>query len=735
MSASAAPSSLLKTLRNSVLLGLAAGILAFFITDLAPVRTLELKWKDVLFEWRGPLSLRDSPIVLVAVSEQSDFELPVKFPYPTSYYARLIENLNRAGAAVIGIDIVFDKEDIYNPQNDSLFAAAMARYGNVVLAGDVRREVQRAAHAELRTMADGQQLVQPIPLLRESNPNQWGFVAVNRDRDGFLRRYPLKATHFEETYYAFSLQVLQVYENIDPAEIYPFPGGFRIGRHRIPLWDSSNFFINYSGYPGSFPEFNLSDVLDTYDFFTLIEDEDFQINAFDDPEFGLLYQEVFRDKIVLVGATMPELHDFYPTPFAPNGNMPGYESHANALQTILSGAFITRPSLGLTFGIILLFGVISTLLMTALDFRMGTLTWLIIAGGYVYAVFALFAGQGFLMETIGPVLALVLGYGSSVGYRYVGEQKEKQRIRSMFGTYVSPEVVNSIIASGEMPRLGGERSHITAFFSDIQGFSAFSEKLSPEELVELMNEYLTAMTDILIEEGGTLDKYIGDAIVAIFGAPVKLEHHAWHGCRTALRMLHRQADLRKKWKEEGDKWPEIVHSMQTRIGLNSGDVITGNMGSLKRFNYTMMGDDVNLAARCESGAKSYGVYAMVTEATRNLAMQYNDEIVFRELDRIVVKGRTKPVVMYEVIDFRDQCSDRDQQCLAAYAAGLEAYYRQDWSRAGEQFTLSASMERNQPRDAAHADANPSLIMLRRVALMREHPPAADWDGVFVMQTK
>jgi len=726
---------LTKTAIISSLTGLAAGLLAFFITDLPPLRTLELKWIDSMFEIRGPRSLEDAPIVLVAVSEQSDFELPVKFPYPTSYYARLIDNLNHAGAAVIGIDIVFDKADIYHPSNDSDFARAMAEHGNVILAGDVRREVQRTSHAELRSTASGQQLVQPIPLLRDANPNPWGFVAVNRDRDGYLRRYPIVTSHFESDYFAFSLEVLRVFESIHPDEIHPIDNGYRIGRHQIPLWDDRNFFINYAGYPGSFPEYNFSDVIDTEDFLTLNEDEFFQINAFDDPEFGLLYQDIFRDKIVLVGATMPELHDFYPTPFAPNGNMPGYESHANALQTVLSEAYITRPALFYTFLTVLFCGLTAALLLGFLDIRLGSLVWSMALLAYIYAVYTLFAGYGIILELTGPVLAMVLGFGSSVGYRFLTEQREKQRIQNMFGTYVSPEVVNRIIASGQMPRLGGERTHITAFFSDIQGFSAFSEKLTPEELVELMNEYLTAMTDILIEEGGTLDKYIGDAIVAIFGAPVKLEQHAWHACVTAARILERQAALRQKWKSEGDKWPVIVHGMQTRIGLNSGEVITGNMGSQKRFNYTMMGDDVNLAARCESGAKSYGVYAMVTDATRRLAEQHRQEVVFRELDRIVVKGRTRPVTMHELVDFRKNCTDDDVRCLELYNRGLHAYYNQDWAQAITMFEQAASLERYQPGRDAGIDTNPSLVMMNRVRHLRQHPPVPDWDGVFVMTSK
>lgn len=725
----------LKPLILSLIIGLVTGLAAYFITDLPPLRTLELKWTDLMFEIRGPQLPEDSPIVLVAVSEQSDFELPVKFPYPTEYYARLIENLNRAGAAVIGIDIVFDKNDIYNPRNDTLFAQTMAKYGNVVLAGDVRREVQRAAHAELRSTATGQQLVQPIPLLRDANPNQWGFVAVNRDRDGFLRRYPIVAPHFETNYYAFSLQVLRVYESISESEIYSLGNAYQFGRHRIPLWDSRNFFINYAGYPGSFPEYNFSDVIDTEDFFTLNEDEDFEINAFDDPDFGLLYQDVFRDKIVLVGATMPELHDFYPTPFAPNGNMPGYESHANALQTVLSATFITRPPLWLTFGTVMVAAMLITLLMTFADFRLGTILWIFVIGGYVYATYHLFEGWGLMIEMTGPVLAMVFGYGGSVGYRYITEQKEKQRIRNMFGTYVSPEVVKRMIASGEMPRLGGERSHITAFFSDIAGFSDFSEKLSPEELVELMNEYLSAMTDILIEEGGTLDKYIGDAIVAIFGAPVKLEHHAWHACVTAVQVQRRQAELRAKWKMEGAKWPEVVHHMQTRIGLNSGEVITGNMGSQKRFNYTMMGDDVNLAARCESGAKSYGVCIMVTDSTRKLAEAHNDKLIFRELDKIVVKGRTQPVTMHELIDFREHCTDDDFNCFTAYAEGLKHYFHQEWDMAEVAFQEASRFERHQAGLSPRVDINPSLVMLQRIQALRANPPGENWDGVFMMRTK
>jgi adenylate cyclase len=305
----------------------------------------------------------------------------------------------------------------------------------------------------------------------------------------------------------------------------------------------------------------------------------------------------------------------------------------------------------------------------------------------------------------------------------------------MFGSYVSPELVERMVDSGEEPGLGGEKSRISAFFSDIQGFSSFSEKLEPEDLVELINEYLGGMTDILIEEGGTLDKYIGDAIVAFFGAPVHYNDHAHRACVTAHKIQIRQAQLREKWKNEGDKWPEIVWEMQTRIGINTGEVITGNMGSSKRFNYTMMGDDVNLAARCESGAKSYGVFTMVTGQTRSESEEITDRCVFRMLDRIVVKGRTKPVEVHELVGFRDQLSDSDFQCIDLFERGLTAYFKQDWNEASKLFTESSKLEKFKPGGVLKNPTNPSLVMLDRIEQLSTDKLPADWDGVYIMKTK
>jgi adenylate cyclase len=242
-----------------------------------------------------------------------------------------------------------------------------------------------------------------------------------------------------------------------------------------------------------------------------------------------------------------------------------------------------------------------------------------------------------------------------------------------------------------------------------------------------MHDYLTEMTDILHANGGTLDKFIGDAIVGMFGAPFPFEGHAYSGCRAALLMQKRQIELREKWRQEGD-WPEIVYEMKTRIGLNSGPAIIGNMGSRRRFNYTMMGDTVNLAARSESGAKSYGVYTMITGETKAKAEQHKDDIAFRFLDKIVVKGRSLPAEVYELVGFKDELSDQNKECLAFFQQGIERYLAQDWDSAKALFQNSATRE-------VHKDANPSLIMIKRCDALKAEPPPADWDGVFVMKSK
>jgi adenylate cyclase len=306
----------------------------------------------------------------------------------------------------------------------------------------------------------------------------------------------------------------------------------------------------------------------------------------------------------------------------------------------------------------------------------------------------------------------------------------------MFGAYVSPALVSRMVDSGEEPKLGGIEEDITAYFSDIQSFSSFSEKLSPPRLVELMNEYLTACTDIVQAEGGTLDKYIGDAVVAMYGAPLALPDHAHRACVAALRVQRRVGELREKWIHEGEKWPEIVHRIQTRIGLNSGLAVVGNMGSHTRFNYTMMGDNVNIAARMESGAKKWGVYTMCTEATRlGCDKVAADRVFFRALGRIIVKGRTQPLPIFEMVALAEDVTDANRECVALFEQGLQRYYERDWDGALALFRRSEPLEVNGRGRAPGTHDNPSLVYIEITENYRAAPPPAGWAGVFEMTEK
>ncbi|MDA8775803.1 CHASE2 domain-containing protein, partial [Opitutales bacterium] len=320
----------------------------------------------------------------------------------------------------------------------------------------------------------------------------------------------------------------------------------------------------------------------------------------------------FENAIVLVGPEEATFQDLAPTPFDKSAS-PKVGVHGNLIKTLTSGFYIKRLNIKIDHAATLGVGVIMALLAVYQGSRS---SWVQAGGiilllGYVFFGFLTFSKTHVVWPITAPACAGISTSFIGLAVMVVIEQKAKGRLKGMFGSYVSSELVDQMVESGEEPSLGGQETAITAFFSDVQAFSSFSELLSPTGLVDLMNEYLTAMTNILQEERGTLDKYIGDAIVAMYGAPIPMDDHAYQSVKTAILMQQEQIKLREKWSFEAEKWGKchgLVSKMQTRIGCNTGTATVGNMGALDRFNYTMMGDMVNLAARCESGAKAYGAY-------------------------------------------------------------------------------------------------------------------------------
>ena len=434
----------------------------------------------------------------------------------------------------------------------------------------------------------------------------------------------------------------------------------------------------------------------------------------------------FVGKKLYYGLTATGTSDLNPMPFDPRYPMVGL--HANALNTILDNKIIyevpkTQVALIIgAIGLLLAFGV------PALSAAMGGLATAVIVGGYAWLSFWLFTTQQVWLDMVGPLSTLAIGYLGITVYNYIQEEKNKNFLKESFGTYVSPELIDQMYDSGEEPSLGGEEGYHTAFFTDIQSFSAFSEKLTASELVALLNQYLTDMTDVLLENNGTLDKYIGDAIVAFYGAPIEVDDHEMWACRTAIKMQDNLEILRQGWLAEGDRWPEIVHNMQNRIGISSGQMVTGNMGSEARMNYTMMGDNVNTAARLESSAKQYGIYIQIADSTYQ---PVKDKVVVRDLDNVRVMGKNEPVKVWELISEVGQEPEQYKKILPAYHEALNLYKNQEWAKAIEAFKASDALEDM----FGGRKTNPSRIYIPRCEHYLDNPPGDDWDGVWTLTSK
>jgi len=435
----------------------------------------------------------------------------------------------------------------------------------------------------------------------------------------------------------------------------------------------------------------------------------------------------FEDKVIFVGPVDPQLKDISPTPFN-REPVPKVGLHANIYRTLEDQAYITRTSVGVGVAIVCLLSfVVSLLALGSGKLRLLSLLTLLGYAAFVFVAFALF---GWVLPFLVPIGATLMAALSVVLLKLGSEEWKRRRIKTLFGAYLSPELVDKMVESNQDPKLGGTEAEITALFSDMEGFSALSEELSPDQLVGLMNEYLGALTEVFQSQAGTLDKYIGDAIVTMFGMPVPVADHAARACRSAVEMQECHSKLREKWAQAG-QWPASVLNMRTRIGLNTGFAVIGNMGSEMRFNYTMMGDAVNLAARCESGAKKYGVYTMITEPTLKAALADGEVLNYRQLDRIIVKGRRQPVEIYELWEPSLAAGADCAACRNAYEAALELYFKGDWAAA---ITGFEAAEVHEP-SKAFATTTPSAVLADRCRRFIEQGDPEEWDGAFKMQMK
>jgi len=719
---------------------------------------VENKLTDWRFQFRGELP-SPAKVIYVDIDSQSIDEIG-GWPWSRAYFSRVAEVLvEQAGVKAVGFDIVLSDNGVSESVDlnklvtgNREFARYLWKNPPVVLAASysaaVFRDINgRLRHRDLPLVANNTRAVEALepPELPSFNvgrqlpwtpPN----VGLIDTLDGGTRWVPVFAPSNIRTYYHLSVELARLYYGLGPEGIRVTDGQLELvtpdgsALARVPLARGQIMEVNWFSpwlAEKNNPRIGFSTA---YNYAELLKSEVPAERAAAEQFFA---QPDWRDAVVLIGPTDPLMQDLATTPFD-DVPVPKVGVHGNLLKTIISGVYLRHVSPAAGYALVL----VLTVLITALAITGGgravfaKIMAVLLAAVYVAVAFELFRRMHLLLPLAAPLgAAFTTSFGALI-WQVIEEQKQKGRIKGMFGTYLAPTVVESMIASGKDPELGGHDAEITAYFSDIQSFSSFSEVLTSSQLGELLNEYLTACTDIVQKEGGTLDKYIGDAVVAMFGAPVELEQHAYNACLTSQLVQRRLDELREKWKSEGDKWPKLVHEMRTRIGLNTGMCMIGNMGSRTRFNYTMMGDNVNLAARMESGAKSWGAFTMVTQTTRDGCEKFGgDRIVFRPLGRIVVKGRSMPVPIHEIVGLKENVTDRTRECLAVFEQGLHRYYGRDWAGARDLFVRSAELEPLQPGRDPGVKANPSLVYQHIVAEMIAQPPPADWDGVYVMHEK
>ncbi|MBX3647280.1 MAG: adenylate/guanylate cyclase domain-containing protein [Rhodocyclaceae bacterium] len=529
------------------------------------------------------------------------------------------------------------------------------------------------------------------------------------DFDGISRRVPLLAEYKGEYYEALSLAMVRAL--IGQPKVVPwFPEdrwfsskGYQgmeaidlpttSGTLRIPVDENVAALIPYRGYQGSFRYISIADIM-----------------------ADRIKPGELKGKIALIGTTAPGLLDLRATPVGEA--YPGVEIHANLITGMLDGAIKLKPPyiLGAEVVLLLLTGLAMVLLLPLLSPLRATLASLLVLL-FILTVNLVFWHYGNLVLPLGSsVLMVLVLFALNMSYGYFVESRAKRQFTELFGQYVPPELVEEMSRNPESYSMEGRKAELTVLFSDVRGFTTISEGLSPENLVRLMNIYLTAMTELLRKNRGTVDKYIGDAVMAFWGAPVADADHARHAVITAMEMQAALPAVNRTLAQHG--WPEL----HIGVGVNTGEMTVGDMGSTVRQAYTVMGDAVNLGSRLEGITKQYGVGILVGETTRKAIK----DIVFREVDRVQVKGKEEPVAIYEPLGLEGDVGKAVLEEVKLWNQALRSYRAQDWDQAE---VALLNLSRMAPERGLYGK------YMERVAHLRKAPPEADWKGVWKFETK
>ena len=708
------------------------------ILHLSPISRLENFLYDTRLNMLMPNTL-DKRIVIVDLDEKSLKEQG-HWPWSRNKVADLVNQLfDHYQIKVLGLDVLFSERDESSglktlqeiqakfPTNqalnqtitqikpsldyDQLFANSI-QGRNVVLgyvfsaAGDTVGVLPKPAftldqQSNLNSVGEATGYIANLDMLTQQ-ANGGGFFSLETSDDGIIRSAPMLMQYGGNAYASLSIAVASVAlnaPNISPVYVDGDHGNYvdfeslNLAGHTVPVDGQAATLVPYRGRQGSFPYVSATDVL----------------NQKIDPL-------LLKDKIVLLGTTAAGLMDLRATPM--QSAYAGVEVHANLIAGILDNNIKSKPAylVGAEFLLLLVIGLLLAFKLPRFTPLRATIFSAIMLSAVV--AFNLYAWQyaNLVMPLASLLLLIVMTYVVNMAYGYFVESRGKRQITKLFGQYVPPELVDEMAKAPNAFSLKGESREMTVLFSDVRGFTTISEGLAPEQLTELMNAFLTPMTHVIHQQRGTIDKYMGDAIMAFWGAPVEDPLHAKHALDAAMGMIEALNQLQQDFITRG--WPPI----NIGVGLNTGLMTVGNMGSQFRMAYTVMGDAVNLGSRLESLTKNYSVQIIVSEFTQAQV----PEFAYRELDVVRVKGKAQPVKIFEPIGLQSGLTQAETELLRQYHQALDSYRQQDWNTAE---TLLNKCIASEPQRKVYQ------LYLDRIAFFKQNPPGAGWDGVFNFETK
>ena len=720
-------------------LALLIGLAALRVADPAPVEEIRVRTFDT-FQRIDPRVKKARPVTIVDIDEASLAKLG-QFPWPRTRIADLITGLTRLGAVVIGFDIVFSEPDRLNPDvaadtfrdldeetrsrlralpsNDQILADAMRR-SRVVLGESGLLQVQSEFDKSLpltglamlgeepqQFMLDWPGLLRNVPVLEAAAAGR-GLFTIKPERDGIVRRVPMMMQAQGATMPSLSFEMLRVATGTDTILIRTDQAGiksFAVKGIPVPTDRNGQLWVHFAR-----------------------SDPSIYVPAVDVLE-GRVPPEKVKGQLVLIGTSAVGLNDNKTTPASPA--MPGVEIHAQVIESALTRAVLTQPNYGIAveFCAAIVFGI----LVIAFAPLFGPIT--LVAVGALFATLLIgtswyfYTQQRLLIDFTYPLLSTTSIYLTLIFTSFVREQRQRKQIRTAFAQYMSPALVEQLAQSPEKLVLGGEEREMTIMFSDVRGFTSISEsyKNDPQGLTALMNRFLTPLTNAILERKGYIDKYMGDAIMAFWNAPLDDREHQLNACEAAVDMLERIDVLNKQREFEAKEGGHVYIPLNVGVGLNTGTCVVGNMGSDLRFDYSVLGDSVNLASRLEGQSKEYGFPIIVGSRT---ALAAREKFAILELDFIMVKGKKEPEVIYAIAGRADTAHSARFQRLRNLTIEMLACYRnRDWEGA------LATIERGRRTDEARSLELLYNLYEARILGYQENPPPEDWNGAFALLTK